>query len=416
MMLSSYRVIDLSNEKGYFCGRLLGDLGADVIKVEPPGGDKSRNIGPFYHDVKDPEKCLYWFAVNANKRGITLDIETTEGKDIFKQLVEKADAVIESFDPGYMQKIGLGYETLSQINPGLVFTSISAFGQEGPYKDYKASDLVVRALGGMIYTVGDPDRPPLTTSYFHSYLVGAAHAAIGTMVALYYRAFSGKGQWVDAPTQQGLTFVGNAEQQLPWILQKIIPERKGRNRFTTQMRDGDLYYQPILWRCKDGDVSFTLATAAMASSYKPIIEEMKKDGIDTTALERWDWTKPHDGEWTGEDLDAIVAVIEKYFALHTKAELLQLSLEKGVHIGISLNVEEAMEFPQFVERDFWVDINHPELGTDLTYPGGFLKFSEADCGIRFRAPLIGEHNEEIYSKELGFSKQELVTLKHRQVI
>jgi crotonobetainyl-CoA:carnitine CoA-transferase CaiB-like acyl-CoA transferase len=415
-MLNCYRVLDLTNEKGFFCGRLLGDLGADVIKIEKPGGDKSRDMGPFYHDITDSEKSLYWFAFNANKRGITLDIEKPDGKDIFKRLVEKADVVIESFEPGYMERIGLSYDELSRINPRLVLTSISPFGQEGPYKEYKASDLVVRALGGMIYTVGEPDRPPLTTSYFHSFLVGAAHAAIGTIVALYYRAFSGKGQQVDAPAQLGLAFVGNAEQQLPWVLQQIIPVRQGRNRFTTQMKDGNLYYQPILWRCKDGDVSFTLATAAMASSHKPIMEAMKKDGIDTGALERWDWTKPHDGEWTKEDLDAVMAVVEKYFALHTKSELLQLSLETGAHIGISLDIEEALKFSQFVERDFWVDVNHPELGTELTYPGAFVKFSDADCGIRFRAPLVGEHNEDIYIKELGFSKKELADLKQRHTI
>jgi crotonobetainyl-CoA:carnitine CoA-transferase CaiB-like acyl-CoA transferase len=409
-------VLDLSNEKGFFCGRLLGDLGADVIKIEQPGGDKSRNIGPFYKDIPAPEKSLYWYAFNANKRSITLDIETADGKKIFMRLIEKADVVIESFQPGYMEKIGLGYETLSEINPGLVFTSISAFGQEGPYRNFKAADLVIRALGGMIYTVGDADRPPLTTSYFHSYLIGAAHAAIGTMVALYYRAFSGKGQQVDAPTQQGLAFVGNAEQQLPWILNHQIPQRQGRNRFTTQMKNGNLYYQPILWRCKDGDISFSLATAAMAASYKHILAGMKQDGIDTAALDRWDWTKPHDGEWTQEDLDAIIAALKKYFSLHTKSELLQLSLEKGVHIGICLDVEEALKFPQFVARGFWVDIEHPELGTRLTYPGGFVKFSESDCGIRFRAPLIGEHNEEIYGQELGISVKELTVLKRRNVI
>ncbi len=415
-MLSCYRVLDLSNEKGFFCGRLLGDLGADVIKIEKPGGDESRNIGPFYHDIPDAERSLYWYAFNANKRGITLDIEKSDGKDIFKRLVEKADVVIESYEPGYMESIGLGYEILSQLNPGLVLTSISPFGQEGPYKGYKASDLVVRALGGMIYTVGEPDRPPLTTSYFHSFLVGAAHAAIGTMVALFYRAFSGKGQQVDAPTQQGLAFVGNAEQQLPWILNQIIPERQGRNRFATQMRDGDLYYQPILWRCKDGNISFSLATAAMAASHKHIIEGMKKDGIDTAALECWDWTKPHDGEWNREELDAIMEALGQYFLLHTKADLLQLSLEKGVHIGICLNVEEALKFPQYTERNYWVDIDHPELEATLVYPGAFVKFSEADCGVRFRAPMIGEHNEEIYVTELGMSKEEMLAQKQNHVI
>jgi len=117
-LLSCYRALDLTDEKGFLCGRILGDFGVDVVKIEPPGGDPSRNIGPFYHDIPDPEKSLYWFAYNANKRGITLNIETADGRDIFKRLVKTADFVIESFPPGYMDSIGLGYETLSHINPG----------------------------------------------------------------------------------------------------------------------------------------------------------------------------------------------------------------------------------------------------------------------------------------------------------
>ena len=307
-MLSCYRILDLTNHKGFFCGKLLGDLGADVIKIEKPGGDPSRNTGPFYGDVPDTEKSLYWLAFNTNKRGITLDIETADGRELFIQLLEKSDAVIESFEPGYLESIGFGYEDLSEINPGIVLTRISAFGQEGPYHTYKAGDLVARSLGGMVFNVGDPDRPPITTSYPHSYLVGAAHAAIGTMTALYYRAFSRKGQIVDAPTQQGLGFVGSAEQQLPWILQRIMPQRQGRRRFTTQTRDGNLYYQPTLWKCRDGDISFTLATPAMAASHKQLIEAMKQDGIDTSVLERWDWMKPHEWEWTKEDLDTAMPV------------------------------------------------------------------------------------------------------------
>jgi benzylsuccinate CoA-transferase BbsE subunit len=130
-MLSCYRLLDLTDEKGFFCGKAMGDLGADVIKIEKPGGDPSRSRGPFYRDIPDPEKSLYWFAFNANKRGITLDIETADGREIFKELVKKADVVIESFAPGYMDKLGLGYSVLSQVNPGIIMTSISGFGQEG---------------------------------------------------------------------------------------------------------------------------------------------------------------------------------------------------------------------------------------------------------------------------------------------
>jgi crotonobetainyl-CoA:carnitine CoA-transferase CaiB-like acyl-CoA transferase len=127
-MLSSYRILDLTNERGFICGKVLADLGADVIKIEKPGGDPARSMGPFYHDIPDPEKSLYWFAFNTNKRGITLDIETADGQEIFKRLIKNADIVIESFDPGYMDKLGLGYSTLSQVNPRMIMTSITYHG------------------------------------------------------------------------------------------------------------------------------------------------------------------------------------------------------------------------------------------------------------------------------------------------
>ncbi len=136
-MLSPYRILDLTDEKGLLCGKLLGDLGADVIKIEKPGGDSARDIGPFFHDDPDPEKSLYWFAFNTNKRGITLDMETRDGLEIFKRLLKNADAVIESFPSGHMEKMGLDYSELKKVNSRIILTSITPFGQTGPYKDYK---------------------------------------------------------------------------------------------------------------------------------------------------------------------------------------------------------------------------------------------------------------------------------------
>jgi crotonobetainyl-CoA:carnitine CoA-transferase CaiB-like acyl-CoA transferase len=153
----------------------------------------------------------------------------------------------------------------------------------------------------------------------------------------------------------------------------------------------------------------------MAASHKAIIEAMKEDGLDTSALDRWDWTRPHDGEWTAGDLNAVMAALEQFFLNHTKDELFRLSREKGVHIGICLNVADALKFPQYVERDFWKQVEHPELGATLTYPGPFVRFSDAECGFRSRAPHIGEHNEEVYTG-LGISKQELTALKEARII
>ncbi len=417
-MLSCYRVLDLTNEKGFLCGRALGDLGADVIKIEKPGGDPARSIGPFYHDIPDPEKSLYWFAFNANKRSITLDIETADGREIFKELVKKADVVIESFAPGYMDKIGLGYSVLSQINPGIILTSISGFGQEGPYRDYKAPDIVVRALGGLVYFVGDPDRPPLIPSYPHTYLVGAMHGAVGTMVALCHRAFTGRGQWVDAPTQQGLVFVASVQVHCPWSLLGIIHKRTGRDGTPVQLKTGERYAAPLLWDCKDGSVSGGIGLGPrFAPAGKALVEWMKSEGHDLGIVGQWDWdTMTYYNLETREQAEEFYSVFRKFFMKHTMMELLEKALEKGFQIGPCLNAEQEMKFPQLVERGFWKEVAHPELGTNITYPGGFVKPGTGDCGVRFRAPLIGEHNDEVYKKELGLSTEELVALKQRRVI
>ena len=225
-MLGSFRVLDLTSDKGFLCGKILGDLGADVIKIEPPGGDPARSIGPFYHNIPQPEKSLYWFAFNNNKRGITLDIETRDGQEIFKGLVKTADFVIESFAPGYMDSLGLGYSALSEINPRIIVTSITPFGQTGPYKDYKASDIVVIAMMGWMYLCGDPDRPPVRISFPQAYLNASAEAAASSMIAHYYRETTGEGQHVDVSAQHSLiTNAFNAPSF--WEFNRIILQRAG---------------------------------------------------------------------------------------------------------------------------------------------------------------------------------------------
>ena len=176
-LLPKIRVLDLTDEKGFLCGKILGDLGADVIKIEKPGGDPSRRIGAFYHDIPDPEKSLYWFAYNNNKRGITLSIETRRGQDIYKELIRNADIIIESFPPGYMDQLGLGYSMCSEMNPRLIMISITPFGQTGPYRDYKGCDIVCMAMSGFMYICGDGDKPPVRAIAPQAYLNAAADGA-----------------------------------------------------------------------------------------------------------------------------------------------------------------------------------------------------------------------------------------------
>jgi crotonobetainyl-CoA:carnitine CoA-transferase CaiB-like acyl-CoA transferase len=415
-MLSCYKVLDLTNEKGFFCGRALADFGAQVIKIEKPGGDACRNIGPFYHDIPDPEKSLYWFAFNANKQGITLDYETADGREIFLKLVKQSDVVIESFPPGYMDKIGLGYAVLKSVNPGIILTSISGFGQKGPYRNYKDNDIAVWALSGYMYISGEPDRPPLMPSYAHGHLIGAMNGAVGTVIALTHRELTGEGQQVDAVTHQGLCAAISVETKVPWAMYKQITTRPGRDRTVINATDANLRI-PLVWACRDVDLAFNFWIGPQfAKSNQSLVDWIRSDDIDPGILGRWDWEKETFLDRTVQEVLEIVAILKRFFKLHTKMELNLGALEKRIQLTPILTPRDQMDYPQLVYRDYWRQIEHPELHDTITYPGGFVKPGIGDCGIRFRAPLIGEHNKDIYIDRLGLTNADLLVLKQRRII
>ena len=232
-LLGGYRVLDLTTERGFLCGKILGDFGADVIKVEPPGGDPARNSGPFYQDIPHPEKSLYWFATNTSKRGITLGIETAEGQELFKRLVRTAAFVIESFEPGYMDSLGLGYPALEKINPRIIGTSITPFGSTGPYAHYKASDMIPWATGGFMYQCGEPGEPPCRISMPQSYFVGGLHGAMGAMIAHFYRETTGEGQHVDVSMQEAVICFLQGAAEI-WDINRVIRTRSGTCQFLSR--------------------------------------------------------------------------------------------------------------------------------------------------------------------------------------
>ena len=416
-MLISHRVLDLTNEKGFLCGKVLGDLGADVIKIEPPGGDPARNRGPFYKDMVHPEKSLFWLYTNLNKRGITLNLGLGEGREIFKELVAKADAVIESFEPGYLDSLGLGYSELERLNPGLVMTSITTFGQKGPYSHFKATDLVGMAMGGMVRIFGYPDETPVRPSLPQFYYLGSLHGTAGTMMALYHRELTGEGQWVDVSCQGAVA--KSLMDVVPWWdLGKVNVKGSGRWIITHRPQPlGNLRVTRI-WECKDGHVVFMLgggAQTGFVASSRALVELANANGMGLE-LKDFDWSTWNAAGVPQEDADRIMKPLADFLKTKTKAELFSEAVKRSILMVPIQHIGELVESSQLKEREFWVDVPHPELGSTVTCSGFPMKISGFTYRPQRRAPLIGEHNEEIYSGELGRSKGELALLKAQRVI
>jgi benzylsuccinate CoA-transferase BbsE subunit len=411
--LAPYRVLDLTDEKGLFCARILADLGADVVKVEPPGGSPARAMGPFYHDVPHPEKSLYWFAYNTNKRGVTLNLECVDGREIFKKLVATADIVVESFPVGYLKERGLGYDDLCRIKSDIILTSITPFGQEGPYATFATSDLVCWSMGGFAYLTGDPDRPPVQISFPQAYLTGANEASVATMVALYHREISGEGQHVDVSIQASVA-KNMMNAPLFWESSGFNLGRAGPSRVGLSIRTG----QRVIWRCSDGEVSFFFwGGKAGARTNRSLVQYMEEDDAAPSFMKEMEWETFDMATATEELFQNINQHVGEYFLNHSKSELFQKALNSKMTLYPVQSVADINDDAHLKERDFWGSIDHPELDEELVYPKPpFICSEELARTRRGRAPLIGEHNEEIYGSELGISKEEMIILKERGVI
>jgi crotonobetainyl-CoA:carnitine CoA-transferase CaiB-like acyl-CoA transferase len=413
-MLSRYRALDLTEVRSWLCGRILADLGADVLKIEPPGGDPGRRIGPFLGDEPSPERSLTWFAHNLGKRGITLDLEKPEGRDIFRKLVRNSDFVIESCRPGYLQGLGLDLDALREINPGIILVSITPYGQSGPYAQYTGSDLVAMAMGGFMFVTGDPDRAPLRISYPLAYPLACAQAAAGALMALYGRQTGGAGQQVDVSVQECIT--NTLTNVLPtWELNQIVTRRVGPLFFRGGIGQGA--HQRVVWQCKDGAVAFmAMGGQAGARSNQALVRWMDDEGMANDFLRGINWSR-FDTVTLGKEFHARVEEsFEIFFKAHTKEELLGGAQKRGIFLQLVTTPGDILENPQLQARQFWAQVPHPELGQDLKYPGAFVKASGTPLRLSSRAPLIGEHNTPVYEDELGFSREEMGLLRQKGII
>lgn len=395
-------------------GRLLGDAGADVIKIEPPGGSPSR-IWPYYHDIKTPDKSLFWFAYNANKRGITLDIRQKEGQALFKKLVKNADIVMESYEPGYMDSLGLGYSDLCDIKRDIIMTSITPFGQNGPKAHYSASALTVWASGGYLNACGDPDRAPVWITLPQTYLFGGCEGAIGSLAAYLYKLDTGEGQLVDVSMQESAISPNMNVLQM-WDLNKYEFKRVGAYSYVA----GTGVKQTIYFRCKDGMVMILAigGNNPYATSSEKLVQWMDKCSMAPDWLKKLDWWKEFNASKLNQDLaDRVGQAIEKFTLTKTKEELYQVgAFEYKILIAPVSSAKDISEDIQLKARHFWMSIYHPELGEDIPYSGPFIQLSETPVEYRIRAPLTGEHNQAIFSGELGIQEPELQNLKTKGVI
>lgn len=411
-LLSECRVLDLTDDKGFLCGRILADLGAEVVKLEQPCGDPGRQTGPFYHNNANPEQSLLWFAYNANKKGITLDINTQEGQSIFYKLLRRYDIIVESFSPGYLEELGLGYADLRKEVPNVIMASITPFGQNSDMKHFKATDLVGAALGGMMYVTGDPDREPLRVGSPQSYLHASSEATVGILIAIYHRILTGEGQYIDCSMFR--SWVSSTANSIPfWELNQRIIRREGKYR-SSNAPDAKIRQ---IWRCKDGYICFAIMGGAFgAKTNRAICDWMEELGEGDEFLREFDWDSLDFSTVTQELQDKLEAPFEKFFTGRSKSELFEKALQLNIQIGPVSTLEDLLNNRHLKARGYWQNVEHTELGDTIVYPGDFAKFSVAQTRQIQRAPLIGEHNEEIYINELGFSREELESLSDKGIV
>ncbi|MFW6125606.1 MAG: CaiB/BaiF CoA transferase family protein [Chloroflexota bacterium] len=400
LALTDVTVLDLTHYiAGPYCTKLLADYGAQVIKVErPDGGDGARRMRPFLADDPHPEKSGLFLHLNTNKKGVTLNLKTTTGVGILMELVKDVDLLVESFRPGVMARLGLDYGALAPVNPSLVMTSVSSFGQTGPYRDFKATELVISALGPHMYVEGEADREPLMyPGYKAQYLTGTNAAAV-TLGALWGSEASGVGQHVDVSIMECLSSPPEGAASLvSYAFSGRDPERAGYRR------PGG--YPWGVYPCKDGYVfvwgmvpMFWPRTVAWLD--RP---ELLEDERFVT------------GDARRQHRDDFEAILLPWLEERKVEEVVRSAQAHRLPTTPVYRIDEVLEDRHFRERGFFVEIKHPTVGT-LTYPGLPFQLPQARSEQQHPAPLLGQHNREVYVERLGYTDKDLVALRKAGVI
>lgn len=384
-----------------YCTKLMADMGAEVIKVEQPGkGDESRDYGPFPDDIPHPERSGLYLYLNTNKLGITLKVETATGVAILKELLKEADVFVENNPPGFMQRLGMDYVKLKELNPRLIVTSITPYGQTGPYKDYKAYAINCCAFGGVSQSIGHHWREPLTAPISQGHYQAAVSGAGATMVALLARDSTGRGQHIDiSEADVWATYhVGFGITIYAFGVREHL--RKG------YIGGGWTYPARRVIPCKDG---YMVLCAPQLKQWLKFLELM--------GTPEWTQNPRYRDRHAMEDdyPEEVDSLLTPWFLERTKKELFELFEKNAIPFAPLYNMADEVNDEHLRERKFFATVGRDEVGR-LKYPGAAYKFSRTPWSLKHPAPTLGEHNEEIYCGRLGYSREDLVDLRRAGVI
>jgi crotonobetainyl-CoA:carnitine CoA-transferase CaiB-like acyl-CoA transferase len=381
--LSGYRVLDLTDEKGMLSTRVLSDMGAEVIRIEKPSVPSHTGSSDYYY-------------LNAGKKSIRLNLVNKSGRDLFRRLVKAADVLVETEPPGYLESLGLGYSRLSEINPGLVMAAITHFGQSGPYRNFKSSDLVSGALGSWLSVCGE-ERAPLQLFGNQAYHTASLFAANGILLALWHRHTTGRGQYIDISIMECVAATLD-HVLVRYFYEGIVSGRQGSRHWNNAFR---------VFPCRDGHILFSLH-----QQWDTLVEWLASEGMaGDLGDEKW-----RDREERNRGIDHIIKVLERWTLNHSVGEL----VEKGqlMHFPWArvTSIPELLSSPQLAERNYFADIEYPEAGPKYKALGAPVKMSGSPWRAEGKVPGASEHNLEIYHGLLGLSEREIKTLEKNGVI
>ncbi len=391
-------VVELADGWSAHCGRILADLGADVVKVEPPEGDTARARPPFIGGRPGPDRSFWWIALNANKRGVMLDLTRDDDRAALRRLVEPADVLLESLGPAGLARIGLDRATLERWNERLIHTTVTPYGSDGPLAEAPASDLEVTAASGALWLAGEPGRAPVRTTLPQSPLWAGMYGAMGTLFAYLARATTGRGQHVDVSAQASMA-TATPPATVHWDVRRdehtrLGPFLLGRSIVGARFRN--------VWRCADGYVSFAIQGGAIGRhTGRKLVEWMASVGEVPAVLARIDWDAFDNTVLRQDEVEELEAAIAPFFERLTRQEFFEGVVARNM-LGYPVStVQDVVADPQLASRSFWQDVDVPEAGGPVAFPGGFALFDGQRPRIRRAAPRLGEHNDEILSPRGG---------------